>query len=253
MTSTGTTETQGLERRPHAALDRETRLAKARKILALIGEQRFRSAERILEVGCGSGVITSMLSRLGRDGVSVHAVDVVDTRIDRTGYEFQLVSGTTLPYADATFDIVISNHVIEHVGTAEDQIHHLRELHRAVSPGGVVYLAVPNRWRLIEPHFHLPFLSWLPRSLGDRYVRATGKGTHYDCDPPSYRQITKLFRSANFEFEDKTIQAVRETLRSERPGALSRFIGRVLPHWVSRLLMPVMPTYIFMLTVRDTD
>src|SRR3546814_16314610 len=77
------------ERRPHAALDRETRVRKARKIAAIVGGDRFRTARAILEVGCGSGVIASVLAHLAGGNANVHAVDVVDNRSEerRVGKE----------------------------------------------------------------------------------------------------------------------------------------------------------------------
>lgn len=54
------------------------------------------------------------------------------------------LDGTAMPYPDATFDIVICNHVIEHVPDWEKLA---RELHRVVRPSGVVYLATPNIYR----------------------------------------------------------------------------------------------------------
>ena len=78
------------------------------------------------------------------------AVDVVDERISDNGYAFQQVSGTQLPFPDQQFDVVISNHVIEHVGEREQKLEHLTEIARVLRPDGMDYLAVPNRWRLVE-------------------------------------------------------------------------------------------------------
>lgn len=232
----------------HAALDRSSRTKKARKIIALIGPARLEKAHRILEIGCGSGVIASTLSHHGHDGLEVHAVDVADNRIDRSGYSFQQVGGTALPFEAGYFDIVISNHVIEHVGPLPHQREHVAEINRVLSPGGLVYLAVPNKWRLVEPHFRLPFLSWLPSSLSDRYVRLMKRGTHYDCFPPSFRQAMDLFNAAGFTAVDVTIQALRETLAIEFPAnAVARVVNRFLPDWVLRIGMGVMPTYVFLL------
>lgn len=235
------------ERRPHAALDRETRVRKARKIAAIVGGDRFRTARAILEVGCGSGVIASVLAHLAGGNANVHAVDVVDNRVVSEGYAFQVVDGTTLPYSNDTFDIVVSNHVIEHVGNADAQRHHLDEIRRVLAPDGVVYFAAPNRWRLVEPHFRLPFLSWLPHPASDRYVRVMGRGSHYDCDPPSYARAVLLCRSAGFELRNRTVDVLRETLEVELNGPLPRVVSWLLPDLVAHALMPVMPTYVFTL------
>jgi hypothetical protein len=48
------------------------------------------------------------------------------------------------------------------VGDLVDQRHHLSEVRRVMNPTGIGYIAVPNRWMLVEPHYRLAFLSWLP-------------------------------------------------------------------------------------------
>lgn len=235
-------------RQPHAALDRTSRLAKAAKMINLIGGGRVSSARRILETGCGSGVIASAIARSGSQDLEMHAVDVVDLRVDKDGYDFRLVDGTILPYADGRFDIVISNHVIEHVGEAADQLRHLQEIKRVLADDGVVYLAVPNRWRLVEPHFRLPFLSWLPHPASDKYVRLTRRGTRYDCNPPDHARALELFAAAGLKTRDLTLNAARETLATESGAAVARAFERLVPGFVRALLMPLMPTYVFLLS-----
>jgi SAM-dependent methyltransferase len=44
--------------------------------------------------------------------------------------------------ADATFDFVVANHVLEHVSSP---ITALREWHRMLKPGGLLYLAIPDK------------------------------------------------------------------------------------------------------------
>lgn len=246
-TTSGRQDAPKQGRLPHASLDRGTRIPKARKIINMIGRERFGSARSLLEVGCGAGVITNILAQQGGKGLEVHAVDVVDERVEKAGYAFRQVDGTALPYPDNYFDIVISNHVIEHVGDESDQRQHLCEVRRVLADGGIAYLAVPNRWRLVEPHFHLPLLSWLPRKVGDRYVRLFGRGERYDCSPPSYAQALALFASAPLAVEDITIGVIRETLAIERGPSAVRVFDRWIPAFLPRLLMPLMPTYVFLL------
>lgn len=239
-------------REPHASVDRHGRALKARKIVAIIGVDRFLLAHRILEVGCGSGVISHTLFELGNRRQTIEAVDVKDGRIDIEGYRFTLVPDTALPFADKQFDLVITNHVIEHVGDESAQINHLREIKRVTRPGGMVYFAAPNKWRLVEPHFRLPLLSWLPRGASDAYVRLTGRGTHYDCSPMSLRRLERLLRAAGFGFQNRTISAIREMLAIEHEGnALSRLVN-ILPDRILALGMPLMPTYVFHLTPENT-
>lgn len=141
-------------RKPHVVF--ENRFAKAKKIESIIElEKKIKSEHKLLEVGTGSGGIAFYFASHYQQ--EVFAVDISDNRQFMDGYNFQLVSDTKLPYADNFFDIVISNHVIEHVGEKQQQQEHLDEINRVLKPGGILYLAVPNRWMLIEPHYQLIF------------------------------------------------------------------------------------------------
>lgn len=235
-------------RHPHAILDRDSRVLKARKIATLIGGARFRDARRILEVGCGSGIISSKLAEISEESTQVYAVDVVDNRTEFSGYHFQTVKNTQLPFPDDYFDIVITNHVIEHVGNEVEQKKHLREIGRVVSSTGIVYLAVPNKWRMIEPHYRLPLLSWLPRHLSDRYIQLSRRGSHYDCLPLSHSKARALFAASRFSSRDVTCEAMRRTVEIELVHSpFAQYVNRITPDWALRLLIPLTPTFIFLL------
>lgn len=241
------------ERRAHAITDRESRLQKAAKIIRMLGERRFAEARDLLEVGCGSGIISRALSEAGQGRLIVSAVDVTDNRIEKEGYSFRQVPDTGLPYTDASFDIVLSNHVIEHVGERNAQLHHLSEIRRVLRPDGLAYLAVPNKWRLVEPHYRLPLLSWLPPALSNAYVRATGRGTNYDCRPLSTRAAMRLFHDAGLAAQNATVDALRTTLSVEHPGhALTRIVNGGIPNWLLTLGMPVVPTFVFLLRAEQS-
>ena len=238
--------TETPDRLPHAILDRESRLLKAQKIAELVRPFRPLQGARVLDIGAGSGFIAHSLSELVGPEGEVHAVDVLDQRLITEGFEFRRVDCTTLPYESGSFDVVLSNHVIEHVGIRPVQLHHLREIRRVLAPGGVAYLAVPNRWVLVEPHFKLPFLSWLPERLRSPYVRLAGRGEAYDCDLPTRGDLHELFADAELDASELTIQATRVVARVEEPtGPLRLLLGA--PEPLLRLLLPVTPTMIFAL------
>jgi len=142
--------------------------------------------------------------------------------------------------------------VIEHVGSRAEQDVHLREIARVLGASGVAYLGIPNTWRLVEPHYRLPLLSWLPQPLADRYVRLSGRGSYYDCQPLSRPQARRMLARAGFDAQDVTLPALRETLEIEHAGSLTtRIVNRWVPEWLLRLAMPIMPVYIFLLSRRD--
>ena len=228
----------------HAILDQASREAKARKIECLVRRHSDGSFRRILDVGTGSGFIANYLYRMGYGTLGIHAVDVTDERQVTDGFHFQLVEGTRLPFPDGYFDFIISNHVVEHVGSAEDQVQHVTEVYRCLEPGGVLYFAVPNRWQLIEPHYNLPLLSWLKGRAASACVRLLRRGPHYDCKPLSKWEVTSLLRRAGFVYDDVTLDAIRIVGEIECGGVLKKILTK-LPKWGWRIFALFMPTLIF--------
>lgn len=233
------------ERSPHAVQDLHSRRWKGEKILRMLDLPQRDAAWRVLEVGTGSGGIAQYIATHPDVRCEVTSVDVVDVRTVRDGYRFLEVDGTQLPFGDDAFDVVITNHVIEHVGDLAAQRAHLAECARVLAPGGRGYLAVPNRWMLVEPHFRLAFLSWLPRALRDRYVRLAGKGTHYDCEPLTVSELEALLDTMRLPYANATLRALRETLAIERARGLVLRTVAAMPDSVWKRLLRAMPTLIY--------
>jgi Methylase involved in ubiquinone/menaquinone biosynthesis len=234
------------ERQGHATLDLRTREAKGRKIARVLDLPDV-AGRRLLEVGTGAGGIAHYFALRSTPAYEVDAVDVTDHRQVIEGYRFQRVDGTTLPFADGTFDVVVTNHVIEHVGDRAAQLHHLQEIHRVLRADGRVYLAVPNRWMLVEPHYHLAFLSWLPHRWRTPYLRASGRGKVYDCEPLRRFEVEALAREAGFKATNASITALRALVQIEpRTSRVARFIAS-LPDTLLRPLERIIPTHIYLL------
>src|SRR6185503_1625418 len=95
-----------------------------------------RANSDVLELGCGAG----MLALLKRKGVHLTGVDLSDEcalAARRNGYDATFSASLShLPFADASFDYVVSLDVIGHILEAEkDEV--LGELKRVLRPGGV--------------------------------------------------------------------------------------------------------------------
>jgi SAM-dependent methyltransferase len=138
----------------------------------------------------------------------------------------------------------VSNHVIEHVGPRPIQMDHLREIHRVLRPSGLLYLAAPNKWTVMEPHFRLPFLSWLPHPMADRYVRMAGRGSHYDCWPAGAGALPAMLTESGFFARNLCPQAVKRTLR-ERSASIIRNGVLYAPDRLLRAATPLMPSLIY--------
>jgi hypothetical protein len=76
--------------------------------------------------------------------------------------------GCSLPFRDASFDVVFSNSVIEHVGGATRQEHFAREVARV---GRAYWVQTPNRWFPVEQHLLTPIVHWLPKKWQGAMVR----------------------------------------------------------------------------------
>jgi SAM-dependent methyltransferase len=235
----------GSPRAAHAVLDVASRRRKARKIATILETELPLTGLRVLDVGTGAGVIAASLADAVGEHGDVHSVDVVDVRVETDGYEFHLVDGPTLPFPDAMFDVVISNHCIEHTGGPAEQQHHVRELGRVLRAGGSGYLAVPNRWGPLEPHFRLPGLSWLPTvGLQSGYVRVTRRGQRYDCRLLSRAEVCSLFAAGGLDARERTLDAMHVMAEVEDPSRAFRTVLRA-PDALLRVGLVVVPTLVF--------
>lgn len=236
-----------VQRLPHAVLGLDSRRRKAAKIELLMGLADSSRSLRILEVGTGGGGIAHYFGTHPSLRCKVTAVDIHDIREVQEGYRFIKVEGVDLPFDDRSFDLVITNHVIEHVGGYANQLLHLREIHRVMDVGGSGYLAVPNRWMLVEPHYRLVFLSWLPRRLRTPYLRLFGRGTHYDCELLQMRQLERMLAETGFASRNLCVEAVHAMSTLEARVSLGLRAASLLPDAWLHALAPIIPTLIYRL------
>ena len=174
--------------------DEENRARKAAKIQVVLEEEHIfkRQGIKILGIGCSFGIILRELTPA--DGVGI-GVDIDQNIGSHSGnVVFARADAEVLPFASDIFDIVICNHVYEHTDDAQEL---MAEINRILKDYGVCYFAGPNKYEPIEPHYGLPFLSWLPRRLADSYMRLTKKGTNYPEKPYSRPELQALLSIFN--------------------------------------------------------
>ena len=107
---------------------------------AFLADIAIPAGARVLEVGCGTGVLTRMVARLpGVDRVT--GVDPAPSLLakarqltgDAPNITFQEADGRDLPFADASFDVVIFDSTLSHVPGPEAA---LAEAFRVARPAG---------------------------------------------------------------------------------------------------------------------
>jgi SAM-dependent methyltransferase len=139
----------------------------------------------LLDNGCGLGTYLEAFGQYSRQrfGLEVEIERALASKSHAEGI-VQAV-GESLPYADDTFDFMLSNEVIEHV---HDDALALSEMVRVLKVGGRLLIFCPNRWYPVEQHGiywrgeyyfgNKPFVNYLPDFLRDRlapHVRTYSK------------------------------------------------------------------------------
>jgi len=106
---------------------------------------------RLLDVGCGGGLLCEPMSRLGFDVVGVDpsraGVGAAKAHAEAMGLtiDYRCGEAEALLAADERFDVVLNLEVIEHVANPRD---YLRNTARLIAPGGLMILATLNRtWK----------------------------------------------------------------------------------------------------------
>jgi SAM-dependent methyltransferase len=124
----------------------------------------------ILDCACGIGRLGDAIRRRS----APRSVTFCDLSIDQLravrGGSAQLADVCRMPYADASFDLVIGNSFLHHLA---DVPAALREMYRVCKPGGVVAV-------LHEPNVYAPFWEAFPVSLYKNMYRHPNEGNFTD-------------------------------------------------------------------------
>jgi ubiquinone/menaquinone biosynthesis C-methylase UbiE len=115
-------------------------------------DHRFRGDESLLDAGCGDGGV----ARLLRERVAeVTGIDVERSQSwrDEAGLTFRVADAETLPFDDASFDVVHSKDSLHHMESPERA---LSEYRRVLRPGGTALIVESNRYNpFFYPHMTL--------------------------------------------------------------------------------------------------
>lgn len=127
---------------------------------------------RILDIGCGGGILSEVMARLGAE---VHGIDMVEKNIgiarlhaDQSGLDidYRCCTVEDLCLEPNIFDVVLNMEVIEHVKNPDLFLHSAANL---VRPGGLMFIATLNR----------TWLSYLLAIVAAEHIlKLLPKGTH---------------------------------------------------------------------------
>ncbi len=138
-----------------------------RLVQVVSGFDRYRRANRWLDVGCGAGTLMRAASSEGWDVVGTEVAPAAANAVRAAGLDVRTGVLADLDLPRAGFDVVSVVEVIEHV---PDPVGLLAESTALVRPGGAVYLTTPHgrgisarllgtRWSVVCPPDHLQLFS----------------------------------------------------------------------------------------------
>lgn len=232
-----------------ASFDSKRRIRKARTILAVLRAELGPdlSDKRVIDVGASTGFIASFLAEYVESYVAIdideEAIAHARSSCTQPNLEFKVGDAMQTGFEDRAFDIVLCNHIYEHV---PDDHKLLSEIKRILADDGLCYFTAGNRLQVMEPHYRLPFLSVIPVAWAHYYLRATGNGSHYYERHRSYWGLQKLVK--DFDVVDYTKRIIArpedyETQYMIPPGSIKQVAASV----ISKHLYFLVPTYIWLL------
>lgn len=203
---------------------REGQQRRLEMIVRAAGE-RIRG--RALENGCGVGMYVEHLAPYGG---CIVGLEYDFERAAEAGTRSPGIinaAGEALPLPSNAFDLILSHEVLEHVrGDAQA----VREMVRALKPGGRVVLFVPNRGYPFETHGiywrekyyfgNKPFVNYIPRRWRDKlapHVRVYSK-----------RDLEKLFAGVPVKIVERTVIFGAYDNLISRFGALGKVLRAIL-------------------------
>lgn len=162
----------------------------------------------VLDVGCNTGYGTVRFVPVARSvtgvDVSPRAIEAARARAVDGHPRFELTDGLELPFADASFDLVTSFQVLEHV---PDPIPYLVGLRRVTRPGGLVILATPNAATRLDPGM-TPWNRFHVREYRADELRELLAGVFEDV------RVRGMFGTPTlYETEIRRVDAARQRLR----------------------------------------
>jgi len=225
----------------------DDRTRKAGKISSIL--QDFCDGELMsytcLDFGCGRGVISAHLAKIfklviGID-LEIAAIRIAENlkpqKSESPYYIFG--NGYTLPFTDGTFDVVICAQVYEHMTDPQEMVN---EIARVLKPGGFCFFSGPNRLAIMEEHYWLPFLSWLPHKIATFYMKIMKRGNVYDVYSLTYWQLNRIW--SDFKIIDYSLKLLREPHDFSVEERVEKYsFIRFLPNWLLKALRPYYPNY----------
>lgn len=114
--------------------------------LAFIEQYTGLKGLRVLDVGCGGGILSEAMARLGAEVTGLDAeedsIETARQHAKQSQLTLDYVASAIEDYNDGVFDVITCMEMLEHVNHPEEVIRHCARL---LKPGGYLFLSTINR------------------------------------------------------------------------------------------------------------
>lgn len=196
---------------------------------------------QILDYGCGGGSTLLYLLASGFEGI--HGVDVggncirwnrwLRDQFGMTDDRFMLYDGKKLPFADGSFDLVISEEVVEHIPDELIEAYY-REGARVLRPDGVAYFTAPHRLGPYDSHTRSWGIHYLPRPIAVRTHALRNEAHRQFFENHLFLRWPRFHQTMLDKFYGTTRNLNRERLNAliefdyyDGPKRLRQWVGRL--------------------------
>lgn len=191
---------------------------------------KLGSEDNLLEVGCGEGYGTKMISNkvkkiVGLD-VDKNLIVYAAEKYSSENCIYQYYDGKKIPFDNNTFDAAISFQVIEHI---DDDRNYISEVNRVLKPSGIFILTTPNRLTRLKdgqkPYNKFHIREYSPQQLNHllrndfNEVIVLGIQARKEIRDREFSRISKIQRKISLD---------PLNLRGLIPEGIKNIIGRII-------------------------
>ena len=205
--------------------------------------------KKVLEVGCGMGTVSQLMAL---HGAKVTAIDLTPRAVKNTNRRFSILrkekkqmknlkhckaieaNAQELPFADNTFDFIISWGVIHHAPKTQNC---LNEIYRVLKKGGITSGMVYHKNSIVYyGHYMLlrgillgKLLKYSPKELADRYSDGYQRGGCPKAEHFTKKEWKKMMMKSGFKEKNIKLFSASMTTDIYPPGF--RWMDKIIPRW----------------------
>lgn len=211
---------------------------KAKKIISILQKEITIENKTILEIGSGYGYIINQFQKRGSYAIGIDkSINLVrSAKNNNTNCEYICGDGALIPIEHNSIDVIILNHVIEHIKYKEKL---MKECNRILRKEGVIYIATPNKHFFLDPHTKIPFFGYMSEKIHDRY----------NIHNPSRKEMIELFKKYELSYKYLSLDIISHLNQFEEYNILAYKLFSIIFKYLSfyKIQDYLIPTHIFII------